>query len=152
VRKLYGRAFEELRKALEFDEHRWAPNCLIGEAFMATGKFAEAAAAAERAYSANPRQSMTWGLLAAALKRLGDDGRAADLIRENGGSPRPVWGRVSYHLLCSEIDAAASWYEAMIEQREPWAAVFAAYPVVRALRGSRHWPKLARMMNLAETP
>jgi Flp pilus assembly protein TadD len=150
--EIYGRAFEELRKALEFDEHHWAPNCLIGETFMATGRFAEAAAAAERAYRANPRQSMTWGLLAAALKRLGDEDRATELIREHGGSPRPVWGRVSYHLLCSEIDAAASWYEVMIEWREPWAAVFASYPLVRPLRGSRHWLRLAQMMNLAETP
>jgi serine/threonine-protein kinase len=146
--EMYGRAFEELRKALEFDAHHWAPNCLIGEAFMANEKFAEAAAAAERAYRANPGQSMTWGLLAAALARLGDKDRAAELIRGHGGSPRPIWGRVSYHLLCSEIDAAASWYEAMIEQREPWATVFAGYPVVRPLRESSRWPKLAKMMSL----
>ncbi len=150
--EMYGRAFEELHKALEFDEHHWAPNCLIGETFMATGKFKEAAAAAERAYRANPRQSMTWGLLAAALKRLGEEDRAAELIREHGDAPRPVWGRVSYHLWCSEIDEAASWYEAMIERREPWAVVFARHPLVRPLRGSQHWLRLAQMMNLAAAP
>ena len=29
------------------------------------------------------------------------------LLREMGDSPTPIWGRAWYHLLCSEVDAAA---------------------------------------------
>ena len=65
-----------------------------------------------------------------------------------GEAPLPVWGRVEYHLLGSELDAAADWYEKMIEQREPFAVIFASAPNVKALRESPRWPKLAKMMNL----
>jgi hypothetical protein len=69
-----------------------------------------------------------------------------------GDSPRPVWGRVLYHLLCSEIDSAADWYERMIDHREPFAVIFAHDRIGRALRQSARWPKLARMMNLPREP
>jgi hypothetical protein len=68
-----------------------------------------------------------------------------------GESPRPVWGRVLYHLLCSEIDDAADWYEKMIDARDPFAIMFAAAPVGRRLRQSPRWPRLASMMGLPAT-
>jgi hypothetical protein len=46
-----------------------------------------------------------------------------------GDAPLPVWGRVLYHLLCSEIDAAADWFETMLR-----------------------WRKLAEIMNLHVEP
>ena len=68
-----------------------------------------------------------------------------------GDRSQPLWGRVEYHLMCSEIDAAADWYENVIEERNPFAVVFAKNPLGKALRASPRWPKLARMMNLPET-
>ena len=93
---------------------------------------------------------MTWGIFASVLARLGEKDRAAALVREAGESPNPIWGRVLYHLSCSEIDQAASWYERMIQQREPFATIFASDSVLKPLRASGHWPKLARLMNLPE--
>ena len=88
-------------------------------------------------------------MFAAALVRVGGKETAPrELIAKHGDSPTPVWGRVWYHLLCSEIDEAARWDQVMIQQREPFAVMFPNYPVVRSLRASHHWPKLARMMNL----
>jgi hypothetical protein len=72
------------------------------------------------------------------------------LIEQMGDRPIPLWGRVGYHLLCSEIDAAADWYERAIEERDPFAVVFACIPYGNSLRESSRWPKLARMMNLPE--
>jgi TolB-like protein/Tfp pilus assembly protein PilF len=146
--EMYDRALEELRKALELDESHWLPNFILAETYLESGKLSEAAAAAERAYRANPRHSMTWGIFAAVLARLGEKDRAAALVREGGESPNPIWGRVLYHLFCSEIDQAASWYERMIQQREPFATIFASDSVLKPLRESGHWPKLARLMNL----
>jgi len=57
-------------------------------------------------------------------------------------------GRMIYHLLCSEIDAAADWYEKAIESRAPWAALWASAGFLKPLRSSPRWPKLASMMNL----
>ena len=148
--EMYDRALEELRKALELDESHWLPNFILADTYLASGNLPEAAAAAEKAYRANPRHSMTWGILAAVLARRGEKDRAAALVREGGESPNPIWGRVLYHLSCSEIDQAASWYERMIQQREPFAVIFASDSVLKPLRMSGHWPKLARLMNLPE--
>jgi hypothetical protein len=94
---------------------------------------------------------MTTGFLAACLVRLGEKDRAEALLREMGDSPTPIWGRVWYHLLCSEVDAAAGWYEKMIEARDMFAATYANSLYTKELRASPHWAKLARMMNLAES-
>jgi hypothetical protein len=63
---------------------------------------------------------MPIGLLAGVLHRLGERERAAQVARLLSDSLYPVWGRVLYHLLCSDIEAAAT----------------------------QHWPALAQMMNL----
>jgi TolB-like protein len=148
--EMYDRALEELRKALEFDESHWLPNFILAETYLELGNLSEASAAAEKAYRAYPAHSMTWGIFAAVLARLGEKDRAAALVREAGESPNPIWGRVLYHLFCSEIDQAASWYERMIQQREPFATIFASDSILKPLRTSSHWPKLARLMNLPE--
>ena len=51
---------------------------------------------------------------------------------------------VGYHLLCSEIDAAADWYERAIQERDPFAVAFACIPYDKGLRESLRWPRLAR--------
>ena len=94
---------------------------------------------------------MGTGFLAASLVRLGEKDRAEALLREMGDAPTPIWGRAWYHLLCSEVDAAADWYEKMIEAREMFAPVYANSLYTAELRASSHWAKLARMMNLTES-
>jgi hypothetical protein len=49
------------------------------------------------------------------------------------------------------MEAAADWFKKMIEQRDPFALIFARVSVTKPLRQSSHWPKLASMMNLPET-
>ena len=73
------------------------------------------------------------------------------LIRQMGDDPLPVWGRVLYHLVCGEIDAAADWFERMLEHREPFAVIHARAPIVKPLRDSPRWRKLSEIMNLRES-
>jgi eukaryotic-like serine/threonine-protein kinase len=151
--QMNDQAQEELLKALEIDENHWLPNCILGQIYMATGQYAEAAAAAEKAHRVNPLHSMPSAVLAAGLVQLGKRDRAAEVLREMGDSPKPIWGRVEYHLYRSEIDAAADWYEKMIEQREPFAVIYAGSSLCKDLRQSPRWPALARKINLpAVTP
>ena len=91
---------------------------------------------------------MGTGMLAACLFRAGQRERAEALVEEMGESPTPIWGRTWYHLLCSEIDAAAYWWKKMIEAREMFAPLYANSLYTKELRASPHWPRLARMMNL----
>ena len=76
---------------------------------------------------------------------------AMDIMVGNGTDiadpPAPVFGRVLYYLLCSEIDGAADWYEKAVEQRELFATIFAQAPISRELRESPRWPRLAKLMN-----
>jgi hypothetical protein len=65
-----------------------------------------------------------------------------------GPTSKPLWGRVVYHLLTSELDAAADWYERMIEERDPFALVYARTPTLEALRAHHRWPDLAARMKL----
>jgi eukaryotic-like serine/threonine-protein kinase len=146
--QMNDQAKEEVFKALEIDENHWLPNCILGQIYMATGHYAEAVAAAENAHRVNPVHSMPSAVLAAALVQLGERDRAADVLRAMGDSPKPIWGRVEYHLYRSEIDAAADWYEKMIEQREPFAVIYSCSSLCKDLRQSPRWPALARKMNL----
>jgi serine/threonine-protein kinase len=141
-------AIREANEALEIDETSLAGHVTLGEAYIFTERWEDAAAALEKAYRLFPQHGMTAGLLAGTLVHLGDHARAAALIREMGETPRPLIGRVLYHMLCSDIDQAADWYERAINARDPFALVFAAGPLGSDFRQSSRWPKLARMMNM----
>jgi tetratricopeptide (TPR) repeat protein len=141
-------ALQEGLKALDISESEIHPRLAFAEAYLALGRVAEAVASAETAHRNLPGQSMGTGMRAACLVRQGENDRAAMLILEMGESPTPIWGRAWYHLLCGEVDAAAYWYEKMIDAREMFAVVYASSPYTAALRASPHWARLAGLMNL----
>jgi tetratricopeptide (TPR) repeat protein len=145
---MYDRAIENALKAIEIDEHHWAAYMILGQSYAYTGRFADAIAAAEKAHRIAPWNSMPTGVLAGALACVGEKARALDLVRAMGQNPLPLWGMVEYHLLCSDIDAAAHWYDRMIQERDPFAIIFAHAPAGRALRESARWKPLAAAMNL----
>ena len=147
----YEQALKEGFKALDISEDEIHPHLAMAEAYLALGNLDEAVASAERAHLNLPQQSMGTGFLAAVLMRRGDTDRAATLLREMGETPIPLWGRAWYHLLCSDVAAAAHWYERMIESREIFAPVYATSLYTTELRASPYWAKLARMMNLPES-
>ena len=147
----YEEAIQEGLKALDIADNEIHPHQALSEAYLGLGEVNEAVASAERAHRNLPQQSMATGLLAALLVRIGKRARAETLLAEMGSSPTPIWGRVWYHLLCSEIEAAAVWYEKMIEAREIFAPLYAKSLYTAELRASPYWPKLARMMKLPDS-
>ena len=110
------------------------------------------AQALENAHRVVPYDGLVSGIMAGSLVRVGDKLRAEEVVGQMGETPRPIFGRVLYHVLCGDIDAAADWYERAIEEREPFALVFAKTPLTSDFRQSRRWPQLARMMNLPVQP
>jgi hypothetical protein len=56
-----------------------------------------------------------------------------------------------YHLVRSEIDAAADWAEKAIRQREPLVIYLLLVSLAEELRRSSRWPALAKMMNLPQS-
>ena len=71
-------------------------------------------------------------------------------MRRLGEAHTTPFSRVLYHVLRSEIDLAADWYERAIEERELFAIICAPSPVVRPLRESERWPRLATLMKLPD--
>ncbi len=145
---LYERGIAEARAALEI-ENLWLPHYVMAENYAERGMLAEALAAAEAARQLAPWNARVAGVLAAILTRTGDRNRAEELRRQAKESA-PI-GMVVYHMLRSELDAAADWYEKSIEQREPFAVMYARTAFAAPLRASARWPSLAKMMNLPGT-
>jgi tetratricopeptide (TPR) repeat protein len=148
--ELYDRAIEQAHEALKIDALNFVPYFTLGEAYATLRRWPEAIEVLERARGISPHDGMTTGLLAGALARVGETTRAAGLARELGEAPRPLIGRVLYHVLCLETDLAAEWYERAIKERDPFALVFANTPLLKAFRQTNRWPKLAGLMRMPD--
>jgi tetratricopeptide (TPR) repeat protein len=152
--EMRDRAVEEARKAIEIDEHIWVPYFTLVLGYLEKGMMAEALATAEKAYQMAGWHPRVIGLLAGVLARTGERDRAQGLIGQMSkaqGSLAAPSGMVLYHLLCSELDAAADWFEKAVEERDPIMVPWLRLPLVKPLRMSPRWPKIAAMMNLPET-
>ena len=141
-------ALEAAIKAVELEEHFFLPQYLLGEAYLALGRLDEAITAFEHAHRLAPWNATATGLLAAALARTGNGERGVALMAGLGSSPRPVWGCVVYHLHVGELDEAANWYQVMIDERDPFALVYANAPVTLPLHAHPRWQALAAQMRL----
>jgi serine/threonine-protein kinase len=146
--KRFDQAIDEGLRAIELEPNYFISQHLLGEAYWTSGKVNEAIAAFERAYQLAPWWPIAAGWHAAALWLRDQKTRATQIIMEMGDSPIPLWGRVVYHLLTSDLDAAADWYDRMIEHRDPFALVYARAAIVAPLRGHPRWPELAARMKL----
>jgi tetratricopeptide (TPR) repeat protein len=136
------------RRSIEIDPTYFLPHNMLGEASWAAGLRDEAVAAFERAHALAPWFGVASGWLAAAHRLIGREDRADALLAAVGPMSKPLWGRVVYHLLMSELDAAADWYEQMIEERDPFALLYARTPTLAPLRNHHRWPDLAALMKL----
>jgi serine/threonine-protein kinase len=144
----YDEAIHSAERAVELSPGYVIAMSLLGEACWAAGRKGEAVAALERAYAIAPWSGFTAGWLAGVLWQMGERDRAETLIRETGDEPGQLWGRVVYHLLSSDLDGAAVWYERMIERRDPFALIYAWARITQPLREHPGWSRLAGMMRL----
>jgi serine/threonine-protein kinase len=144
----FDQAVEAALKATALEPGYFVAHQLLGEAYWASGQRQEAIAAVERAHQLAPWNALPTGLLAGMLSQIGQQTSADALITSMGDNPAPLWGRVVYHLLASELDAAAEWYERVIDLRDPFAVVYAKASITRALREHPRWQRLAALMRL----
>jgi eukaryotic-like serine/threonine-protein kinase len=146
--KRFDQAIDEGLRATELEPNYFVAQHLLGEAYLASGRSNEAMSAFERAYQLAPWNAVAVALLAASLWQRGEKAQAEQLIDQAGDSPLPLWGLVVYHLLTSNLDHAADWFERMIESRDPFALVYARASIVEPLHGHHRWPELAARMRL----
>ena len=144
----YDEAIDEVHKALDMDPGNFAARFILVEAYQAKGPLEQALVAAEQAYACAPWNGNIVGMYGGLLAQAGQAVRGEAIMRELGDSKASLFSRVFFHTLCSEIDLAADWYEKAIEQRELFTLICAPSPVMRPLRESPRWARLAQLMNL----
>jgi serine/threonine-protein kinase len=140
-------AIAEVQKAIDMDPRHSTARFILVEAYLETEPLARVMAAAEQAYEVSPWFGNCVALFAGLLAQAGQAARGEELMRELGHAANP-FNRVFYHVLRSELEQAAEWYERSIEQRELFALICAHAPITRALRESPYWPRLAKLMKL----
>lgn len=144
-------AIDVAHRSIEIDPTNFLTHNMLGEASWAADLHDDALAAFERAHALAPWFAVTSGWLAAAHRLIGHDDRASELLNSMGPTSKPLWGRAVYHLLMSELDAAADWYERMIEERDPFALLYARTATVEPLRAHHRWRRLSELMKLPES-
>jgi len=139
------RAAVEARKAMEIDERHWLPYYAMSMNHFRLGELQEARELAGRSAAAARWMPVPAGLSAGLLRRLGENDDA-DALLSKLHSPS---GMFIYHVVCSEIDAAADSLAKAIAQGEVQPLMwFGASDFLRPLRSSPRWPALVKMMNL----
>ncbi|MGB8061456.1 MAG: protein kinase [Candidatus Sulfotelmatobacter sp.] len=143
-------ALEQLRKVVELD-----PNQVVALASMVMihtdkGEIAQALKIARRAYAVGRWFPDTVGLLAALLRRNGEEEESRSIAKELGSAEALGDARAHalFHLICGEIDQGADWVEKAIEQRDSSMRFYLGFVICKGLRASRRWPKIAKMVNL----
>jgi len=143
----YEEGIAEGRRALEINENAWLALQWIGIGYLSTGRLDEARAALERARQIAPWNGWIPGILAGIAAASGKKEQVNDLLK--GANAH---GMSMYHLICSEIDQAAEWYQRALEQHDPLAVMSLKLlaQFMRPLRESPRWAALARRVHLPE--
>jgi len=143
-------ALEQLKRVLELDQNQVVALVSMAMIRADKGDFAEALMNARRAYAIGPWFPDTTGVLAALMRRNGDEVEAKSVAKALGSGEAPGDARAHalFHLLCGEIDRGADWAEKAIEQRDPSMMFYLRFVVCKELRASHRWPKIAKMINL----
>ena len=144
---------EELRRIMRIDENFWFPYFVLGVNRALDGHLEEAAAISERAFQLAPWFKPIVGFRAAMLRRTGHLEASNQLRHEHlrpGDRYGDPVGPAMFHLLNGEMNELADWTQKAIEQRQI-AVLFFLNAHATALRSTRRWPALAKMMNLSES-
>jgi TolB-like protein/Tfp pilus assembly protein PilF len=145
-------ALEQLKKVLELDQNQVVALVSMAMLLADRGDLAEAIKTARRALAVGPWLPETVGVLAALLRRNGEEAESNSLARELGSGQAPGDARAHavFHLLCGDIEQGAGWAEKAVEQRDASMMYYFRFVVSKGLRASPRWPKIARMINLPE--
>jgi tetratricopeptide (TPR) repeat protein len=146
----HDQATAEAGKALEINESYWLAFHVISLSLLSQGLLTEARRAAEKAWQLAPWHPSVGGLLTGIIAQQGERQQAEELL----GQMKTIapMGRVFYHLLCSEVDAAVDWLEKGLEQHDALLLTYLQTDLMEPLLTSPRWRALAQRINLPEAP
>ena len=144
----FDQAIEEGLRATELEPNYVIAQHLLGEAYWTAASGARPSRRSNARIRSRPGTHCCRLARGRPLAARREGACQADHRSDGRFAAEPLWGRVVYHLLTSDLDAAADWYGRMIEHRDPFALVYARASVVEPLRGHPRWPELAARMKL----
>jgi TolB-like protein len=150
ISRMFDRASDETRRALEFGENLWMCHFGKGSVELLLERPTEAVSSFTRAYQLAGWSAQVVGHLSGALVRTGELRRAQEILKEMDRFPPysiPV-GMTAFHSICGEGDKAAEWFERAIEVRDPFVLVYINNPITELLCQSSRWSYLLEKMNL----
>jgi TolB-like protein/Tfp pilus assembly protein PilF len=148
----YAEADEILHQCKELDPHFIVNELYLAILYMSRQMFAEALPFAERTASQVPWYLPSIGLHAGLLVRTGQPARAEEVLQAlgSGEAYHAALSLALFHTCCGELDLAANWFEKAIAQRDAEVVVFLQGVIGEPIRASKHWLRLAALMNLPE--
>ncbi len=143
-------ALEQLKKVVELDPNQVVALASMVMIYADKGEIAHALKIARRAYAVGRWFPDTIGLLAALLRRNGEEEESRPIAKELGSGEAIGDARAHalFHLICGEIDQGADWVEKAIEQGDSSMRFYLGFVICKGLRASHRWPKIAKMVNL----
>ncbi len=149
----YDHAIEEVRRVLEIQEDFWVPHNLLGAIYTMKGMTREAITAFERAVQIAPWNGVLVGLLAGSYAKAGDRARGEALLARLDAPELAPSRSICYgmfHVLCSEFEPAADYFEQAVEARHPVAFILSFSPLFKTFRETPRGRALLQKMNLAD--
>lgn len=143
-------ALEQLKKVVELDPNQVVALASIVMIQADKGEIVEALKIARRAYAVGRWFPDTVGLLAALLRRNGEEEESRSIAKDlgTGEALGDARAHALFHLICGDIDQGADWVEKAIEQRDSSMRFYLGFVICKKLRASHRWPKIAKMVNL----
>ncbi len=143
-------ALEQLKKVLELDPNQAVAMLSMAMIYADKGDLREAIKITRRAHTVGPWLPESPAVLAALLKRSGEEAESKSLVSELGSGDVLGEARAHavFHLLCGNIEQGADWTEKAIEERDGSMMYYLRFVVSKGLRASHRWPKIAKMINL----
>lgn len=141
----------ECRALLELNPNFPPVSGVLSMVHFVRGELDLALPLAEKGYALSPTVPNAIGGLAGLLQRTGKAARAQEIIGkldpDDYGVPRAL---ATYHWILGNYDAEAEWFEKAIDQPDGLAPLMLRYFYGRPLRGTPHWARLMRKLNLPE--
>jgi predicted Zn-dependent protease len=114
----FGKAEEEMRKAVELDPLESVPHTNLGYALMMSGKYAEAIVALMYSLELNQDNDNTWLYLGHCYMEVGKLKEAKEAYQHASdlSNDRAKAALVNYYMKAGDVNQASKWYEDLVKQ------------------------------------
>jgi serine/threonine-protein kinase len=149
----YPEAEREFRRVLEIDPHQAGARWDLGPTLAMQQRFTEAVAEAEEFAQRFGRRSMPLRTLAVVHALAGQTDKARSELAELHACERKGYVPATYfaeiYTLLQELDAAFTWINRAIDQRDPHLLMWIRFQPFDLLRGDPRYLSLLQRMKLA---